>query len=107
MWGELRQREPRLELPRYLEAVRSLEECTVRSEDCIGRGPWEAAHSNEESAGKGKWLKSHDTETACACIPCHRYVDGNRHADRFDLMRRGVVRTRYLLFRQGRVKVIG
>lgn len=101
MHGEVRQREPRLELPLYLKAVRALGVCTLHIPGiCIDRDHV-AAHSNESHDGKGKGLKSHDSETACACPPCHSFIDDTRHPYRWDFMRHACAKTRYLLFERG------
>ena len=101
----LRQREPRLELPAYLAAVRKLDECTVRIPGlCINRDI-QAAHDNSDACGKGKGLKAHDCYTFGACPPCHDYLDRTRDPDRWDIMRRARDRTLYLLFREGKVNV--
>jgi hypothetical protein len=100
----LRQREPRLEIPALIRAVRELP-CTLRVEGvCIDRDVI-AAHSNNEKHGKGKGLKSHDCFVAAACPPCHDWIDRNRHEERWEIMERGMDRTLYLLFKNGKLKV--
>lgn len=101
----LRQREPRLELPKLIAAVRTLEECTLNVPDiCIGRD-FMACHDNSYQAGKGKGLKSHDCFIAAGCLPCHKYIDDSRHEDRWEIMRKARDRTLYLLFKTGKLKV--
>jgi hypothetical protein len=102
-YGEVRQREPRLELPAFLAAVRSLEECTVRVAGCIDRNI-QAAHDNSERLGKGKGLKAHDCFSFAACPPCHDYLDRLRDPERWEIMARARDRTLYLLFREKKLK---
>lgn len=103
--GELRQREPRLEIPALIKAVRGLP-CTLRIPGvCIDRDTF-AAHSNAESHGKAKGGKSHDCFIASACKPCSDWLDVERHPERWDVMRRAMDRTLYLLFKSGKLKVI-
>jgi hypothetical protein len=100
-------REPRLQSPAYLAAVRKIDTCTIRKGGvCVGvRDGIMACHSNEELLGKGKGLKSHDIFTVAGCPPCHAYVDEERHEDRFELMRNAHFRTFYILFRDEVLKV--
>lgn len=98
-------REPRLEVPAYLEAVRQIDQCTIRSPACVGiRDGIMACHSNESILGKGKGCKTHDPFAVAGCPPCHTYIDDSRHEDRFDLMRLAHFRTLYILFRDKKVK---
>jgi len=102
--GELRQREPRLEIPALIRAVRDLP-CTIAIPGvCIGRDIV-ACHSNEDRHGKGKGAKAHDCFIAAGCPPCHDWIDRNRHPERWDIMARARDRTLYLLFKNGKVKV--
>lgn len=105
--GQVRQREPRLQLPALIVAVRGLP-CTVEIPGvCIGRDDLTiAAHSNEDQHGKGKGLKSHDCFICAACPPCHDWLDRKRDPTRFDVARRARDKTLYLLFERGKLKVI-
>lgn len=104
-WGEIRQREPRLEIPKLIEAVRGLP-CTIRIPGlCIDRDTF-AAHSNAEEHGKAKGAKSHDCFIAAACQPCHDYIDTKRDPNRWEIMRKGRDRTLYLLFKEKKLMVI-
>lgn len=102
-------REPRLEVPALAKAIRDFPCCLMVPGVCIGNRDgvmW--CHDNSEELGKGKGLKSHDPFGAAGCKPCHDYVDGidgQRHDDRFELMRMGHYRTLYLLFKEKKVRV--
>ena len=101
MTTELRQREPRLEIPK-LRAYANGQECTVRHPaHCIGIGVV-AAHYNWQDGGKGKGLKCHDTHIAFACIGCHVFLDDAASAsveERKLWWLRGHLRTLYILVR--------
>lgn len=105
---EIRQREPRLEIPALTKAVRDFP-CTLEvpgvcwgfREGCI---VW--CHSNKDRHGKGKGLKAHDCFGAAGCTPCHRYVDTHRGPEVDEIMQRGRDRTLYLLFERGKLKVV-
>lgn len=104
--GELRQREPRLEIPSLTRAVRGFP-CTFRVPGVCAGGTdttvW--CHSNEEQHGKGKGLKSHDCHGAAGCYACHLWYDTTRDAQRAEVFRQAKDRTLYLLFKEGKLKV--
>lgn len=103
----VRQREPRLLLPALTRAVRGFP-CTLRVPDvCIGGTDttvW--CHSNDQLHGKGVGLKSHDCFGAAGCAACHKWIDSTRDPERWEIMNRGRDETLYLLFKEGKLKVI-
>jgi hypothetical protein len=105
--SEVRQREPRLELPALTRTANG-EDCTLRIFGVCNRDPatttW--AHSNEESHGKGKGLKSHDCFGAFACSACHDWYDRGRDPERHEAFRKARDRTLYVLFAKGKLKVV-
>lgn len=100
-------REPRLEIPALPKAIRGFPCCLMVPGVCIGdRDGVMWCHDNSESLGKGKGLKSHDCFGAAGCLPCHKWVDDERHPQRFEVMRRGRDRTLYLLFKEKKLRVV-
>lgn len=99
----LRQREPRLELPKLLKHANG-QDCTVgHPEHCVGRGVV-AAHYNWQDGGKGKGVKCSDFMIAFACDGCHRFLDDASAAsadERKLWWLRGHLKTLYILFRDG------
>lgn len=104
-------REPRLDIKALRETARG-QECTFRVPNVCNSNKettvW--AHSNKGRHGKGVGLKSHDPFGAFACSACHDWYDNklpNVSADAkdeaFELARD---RTLYLLFRDGKLKVM-
>lgn len=71
----LRQREPRISMPKLLAHANG-QHCTVEHpEHCRGSHGVVAAHYNWADGGKGKGLKTHDTHIAFACFGCHAFLD--------------------------------
>lgn len=102
----LRQREPRIEMPKVLEHARG-QDCTVRHwQQCNNRNVV-AAHYNWADGGKGKGVKTHDFFTCFACEGCHSWMDNAAAAsvdERKLWWHRGHLRTLYILVRDGVLK---
>jgi hypothetical protein len=103
----VRQREPRLLIPALLKAARGMP-CTLRIPDICNGNPettvW--AHSNYQRHGKGVGLKAHDCFGCFACSACHCWLDAGRAETRFQEFLRAHDETLYLLFKEGKLKVI-
>lgn len=74
--GELRQRQPRLHVPKVLRHANG-QECTVRTPVCSNRNVI-AAHYNWLDGGKCVGGKVHDTSICFACEACHAWLDDGR-----------------------------
>ena len=102
--SELRQRRPRLKIPKILAHANG-QPCTVRHPTyCIGRHDTVAAHANWLDCGKGVGLRVDDYAIAFACSGCHAWLDKTREADRRDYWLRGHLETLRILFEDGVIK---
>ena len=108
--NEVRQREPRLEVPRLVALAKDAP-CMLRIPKVCNGNPattvW--CHSNQDRHGKGKGLKSHDCFGAFGCSACHDWIDNKvpniPHEEKVAAFELGRDRTTLYLWRNQLVRV--
>jgi hypothetical protein len=77
---EVRQREPRIEIPELLKLARD-KPCMFRVPGvcCNDTATTVWCHSNRQAHGHGLGLKSHDIHGAFGCYRCHDWYDARSH----------------------------
>jgi hypothetical protein len=98
----LRQREPRIEIPKILRAAEG-EACTIQHPTyCNGRTDTTvAAHYNWLDGGKGMGKKCDDLAISFACSGCHYWLDETRDDARRYYWMRGHLKTLRRLWERG------
>lgn len=99
----LRQREPRLSIPKILAAARG-EMCTVQHPEHCNGNPETTVAAHSDWFNKGKGMKSDDLAVAFACFGCHAWLDQSRDEDRLYYWTRGHLRTLRRLYEAGVIK---
>lgn len=99
----VRQREPRLSIPKVLKAAKG-EMCTVQHPEHCNGNPETSVMAHSNWFGKGKGVKEDDLAVAIACSGCHDYFDRTRDEDRLYYWTRGHLRTLRRLYEKGILK---
>jgi hypothetical protein len=104
--GQVRQREPRLEIPALRKSAKGMP-CTIQKEgECNGDEATTVWCHSPFGNDKGMGLKAHDSNGCFGCSGCHAWLDGTRGDERHEIFERAKDRTYYLLFERGKLKVL-
>lgn len=104
--GQVRQREPRLEIPALRKSANGMP-CTIqRVGTCNGREDTTVWCHSPFGKDKGVGMKAHDSNGCFGCGPCHDWLDRTRDPERREVFERAKDRSYYLLFERGKLKVV-